>query len=98
VERLSAGGLVLGVRESATYEQAETRIVAGDRLVLFTDGLNEAENDAGIDFGDDRLVDTIVQHRTQPAAVLLETVFSRVHEFTGGRFRDDATLIAIAIG
>jgi sigma-B regulation protein RsbU (phosphoserine phosphatase) len=98
VERLSAGGLVLGVRESATYEQAETRIVTGDRLVLFTDGLNEAENDAGIDFGDDRLVDTIVQHRTQPAAVLLETVFSRVHEFTGGRFRDDATLIAIAIG
>jgi len=98
VERLSAGGLVLGVRDTATFDQAETRIVAGDRIVLFTDGLNEAENADGEDFGDERIVETVVQHRGQPAAMLLETLFTRVREFTGGRFRDDATLIVIAIG
>ena len=98
VERLAAGGLVLGVRESAPYEQGETRIAAGDRIVLFTDGLNEAENGAGLDFGDDQLVETVVRHREQPAEALLETIFTRVRDFTGGRFTDDATLIAIAFG
>jgi sigma-B regulation protein RsbU (phosphoserine phosphatase) len=98
VERLSIGGLVLGVKESVLYEQREIRLVAGDRIVLFTDGLNEAENAAGVDFGDERLVETVVMHRDQSAAALLETVFARVREFTGGRFTDDATLIAVAIG
>jgi len=97
VERLSSGGLVLGVREHALSEQGETRIAAGDRIVLFTDGLNEAENEAGVDFGDEQLVQTVVSHRDQPAAVLLDTIFGRVREFTGGRFADDATLITVAI-
>lgn len=97
VERLSSGGLVLGVRDSALYDQGETRITAGDRIVLFTDGINEAENAGGDDFGDARLVETVVLHRGQPAAVLLDAIFSRVREFTGGRFTDDATLITIAI-
>jgi sigma-B regulation protein RsbU (phosphoserine phosphatase) len=97
VERLSNGGLVLGVKGSALYEQGETRIITGDRIVLFTDGLNEAENGAGVDFGDDRLVETVVSHRDQPAAALLEKVFAQVREFTGGRFADDATLITVAI-
>ncbi len=97
VERLSVGGLVLGVRQSALYEQREMRIVAGDRLVLFTDGLTEAENAEGVDFGDERLVETVVSYRDQPAGALLEQVFAKVREFTGGRFTDDATLITIAI-
>jgi phosphoserine phosphatase RsbU/P len=97
VERLSIGGLVLGVKDNALYEQRETPIAAGDRIVLFTDGLNEAENAAGADFGDERLVETVVLHRDQPAAVLLDTIFGRVRDFTGGRFTDDATLITIAI-
>ena len=97
VERLSTGGLVLGVQASANYQQGETRIVAGDRIVLFTDGLNEAENAAGVDFGDDQLVETVVLHRAEPASGLLDTVVARVRVFTGGRFADDATLITIAV-
>ncbi len=97
VERLSVGGLVLGVKDNASYQQQETRIAAGDRIVLFTDGLNEAENAAGEDFGDHRLVETVVSHRDQPAVALLETIFGRVRQFAGGHFADDATLITIAI-
>jgi serine phosphatase RsbU (regulator of sigma subunit) len=62
-----------------------------------TDGFHEAENAAGIDFGDHQLVETVVLHRDLPAAALLEKVFARVREFTGGCFTDDATLITIAI-
>jgi len=96
-ERLSVGGLVLGVNENASYEQSDMRLAAGDRLVLFTDGLNEAEDADGNDFGDDRLVDSVVANRSQPAAALLDSVFGRVRVFTGGRFRDDATLITVAM-
>jgi phosphoserine phosphatase RsbU/P len=97
VERLSAGGLVLGVNENASYEQSEVRLAGGDRIVLFTDGLNEAEDADGNDFGDDRLVESVVANRTQSAAALLDSVFGRVRAFTGSRFRDDATLITVAI-
>jgi sigma-B regulation protein RsbU (phosphoserine phosphatase) len=97
VERLSVGGLVLGVKDNASYQQQETRIAAGDRIVLFTDGLNEAENAAGEDFGDHRLVETVVSHRDQSAPALLETIFGRARQFAGGHFADDATLITIAI-
>jgi phosphoserine phosphatase RsbU/P len=97
VVRLSEGGLVLGVNEFASYQQSDVRLAAGDRLVLFTDGLNEAEDADGNDFGDDRLVASVVENRSQSAAALLGTVFGRVREFSGGRFRDDATLITVAI-
>jgi sigma-B regulation protein RsbU (phosphoserine phosphatase) len=98
VERLSIGGLMLGVKVSAPYEQGETPLVSGDRIVLFTDGFNEAENAAGVDFGDEQLVQTVVLHRDQGASGLVEKVFARVREFTGGRFTDDATLMTIAVG
>ena len=97
VERLSIGGLVLGVKDNAVYEQREIPLMAGDRIVLFTDGLNEAENPAGADFGDEQLVEAVVLHRAQPASALLDRVFEHVREFTGGRFTDDATLITIAV-
>lgn len=97
VVRLSTGGLVLGVRDNAVYEQSEIGLLSGDRIVLFTDGLNEAEDADGVDFGDDRLVEIVVAHRGQAAAALSNTIFTRVREFTGGRFSDDATLIVIAI-
>ena len=88
---------MLGVNENASYEQSDLRLAAGDRIVLFTDGLNEAEDADGNDFGDDRLVESVVANRTQSAAALLDSVFGRVRVFTGSRFRDDATLITVAI-
>jgi len=97
VERLSTGGIALGMFEHATYEQHEIAVRPGDRLVLFTDGLTEAENGDGVDFGDERLVETVVTHRDRPASELLNAVFERVREFTAGAFADDATLITVAI-
>ena len=96
VERLSQGGMVLGVFEHAAYEQREIKLGAGDRVVLFTDGLSETERN-GEDFGDERIVNTALAHRHEPAAVLLKAIFDRAREFTGGPFADDATMIAIAI-
>ena len=97
VERLMTGGLVLGVFADTTYAQREVALVPGDRLVLFTDGLTEAENGEGVDFGDDRLVEAAVAHRHEGAAALLDAILTRARTFTGASFADDATLITVAI-
>jgi sigma-B regulation protein RsbU (phosphoserine phosphatase) len=96
IDRPSAGGMVLGVFADATYEQAEIALRPGDRLVLFTDGITEAESD-GVEYGDDRLVDLVARHRHESAERLLEAVFCDVNAFTGGAFRDDATIISVSV-
>jgi serine phosphatase RsbU (regulator of sigma subunit) len=70
---------------------------AGDRLVLFTDGITEAESPDGDEFGDDRLVETIVRFRSANPDGLLRTLFDEVTGFAGRHLRDDATVMAAAI-
>ena len=104
IERLAAGGPVLGVFDDAVYEQAEVSVAAGDRVVLFTDGITEArqadaDEDAAdyADFGEDRLVAVARDLRTSGAAALQDGLAAAVSTFAGGRFQDDATLIVAAI-
>jgi sigma-B regulation protein RsbU (phosphoserine phosphatase) len=96
VERLGFGGPVLGVIPDASYEQSRVRLSVGDRLVLFTDGLTEARNNADEEFGEDRLVDIAVRHRGCDAHDLRARLAAAVDEFTGGRLQDDATLMVLA--
>jgi len=97
IERLGTGGLVLGVNADARYAQDSVALRSGDRLVLFTDGITEAERSDGTDFGDDRLVETVRALRGDSPRRMVDAIVHRVCEFTGGVFRDDATLLAIAI-
>jgi phosphoserine phosphatase RsbU/P len=104
VERLTAGGPVLGIFNDAAYEERQVRIASGDRLVLFTDGITDVRR-AGADehaanyddFGEDRLVALTRDHRACRACVLQERVSAAVSAFAGGEFQDDATLIVAAI-
>ena len=96
VERLGAGGPVLGVLADAEYEQAQVGIGPGDRVVMFTDGLTEARSDGDEEFGEDRLLDAAVAHRACSAPALQARLADSVATFTGGRLQDDATLIVLA--
>jgi len=96
VERLGAGGPVLGVLSDAEYEQAHVGIGPGDRLVMFTDGLTEARSAADEEFGEERLLDAAVAHRACSAPALQARLADSVATFTGGRLQDDATLIVLA--
>ena len=96
VERLGAGGPVLGVLPDAEYEQAHVGIGPGDRLVMFTDGLTEARSAADEEFGEERLLDAAVAHRACSAPALQARLADSVAAFTGGRLQDDATLIVLA--
>jgi sigma-B regulation protein RsbU (phosphoserine phosphatase) len=97
VGRLSTGGMVLGVFEAAGFEQERVRLERGDRIVLFTDGIVEAENPAGDDFGDSRLTDVVVRRRDANAAALIDGIFGQVTRFTAGPLQDDATVVVLAV-
>src|SRR5262245_1918687 len=95
--RLSEGGIVLGLFPERGYEQGEVRLRAGDRLLCFTDGVTEAANDAGELFGEERLLQLLVEHRKGSASELREAILAAVADFSGGSFQDDVTLMALAI-
>ena len=97
VERLSSGGTPLGVFADAPYEQGQTALTSGDRLVLFTDGITEAQNGADEEFGDEQLVSLVVERRALAPQALQASIFDTVRTFTGGAFQDDATLIVIGM-
>jgi sigma-B regulation protein RsbU (phosphoserine phosphatase) len=97
VRRLATGGMVLGVFEDAAFEQGQIVLAPGDRVVLFTDGIIEAENASGQDYGDARLADTIRRHRSANVASLVNVIFEDVARFSGAPLEDDATVLTLAI-
>jgi sigma-B regulation protein RsbU (phosphoserine phosphatase) len=97
VDRLEPGGTVLGVFADSAYEQGDCPIAAGDRLVLYTDGMTEGRNRAGEEFGEERIAQSAVGHRALGAEALLAAILADVESFNGGAYEDDATLIVAAL-
>ena len=95
--RLEAGGSVLGAFPDTCYAQDEIELSHGDRLVLFTDGLTEAVNESGEQFGEQEVIRVLRDNRHESAENLKEILFSVVEEFCGNTFRDDAALMVVAI-
>ena len=95
--RLETGGVVLGVLPDWSYRHAQVDLAPGDRLLLFSDGITEAENPAGAQFGDERLLDLLVRNRGLDATRLRRKIMSAVADFAGGAMQDDATLVVIGV-
>ena len=96
VARLAADGIPLGLMEDATYGQGQRVIAPGDLLALYTDGIVEAPNDAGTEFGEERLIATLQRHRYRDLDDLVLQVLQELERWTGGGMaHDDATLVLI---
>ena len=97
VEFLEEGGLILGVfATGAAYREGRAVLRSDDALVLFTDGVTEAMNGAGDQFGDDRLLETIKESRQGSAADILRHVQDAVQAFVGATPQsDDITLLVL---
>ena len=95
VLRLDEGGAVLGVFPDSKYLQGQVDLAPADRLILFTDGISEAERLGGHQFGEDRLIQLLKENINLGAADLQRKVINAVSEFSRGIFRDDVTLIAM---
>jgi len=95
--RLGEGGMVMGVFADAAFSQAELSLQPGDRLLFYTDGITEAPNADGEEFGEERLE---AAGRTAPdrsAEAIKDYVLAQLAAFTGGSFADDATLIVVEL-
>ncbi|HEV2835499.1 MAG TPA: PP2C family protein-serine/threonine phosphatase, partial [Pyrinomonadaceae bacterium] len=79
------------------YAQGKIRLQDGDRLLLFTDGLSEAVDASGEQFGEDTLTELMLKHRHRTPQELKEILFNAVAEFCGHAFRDDAALIVVGV-
>ena len=98
VERLTTGGVVLGVFPESAYQEQSVTLAAGDRLILYTDGITEAMSGEGEEYGEDRLVAIARRHRDASTQSLNDALFSDVLAFAGDTLQDDATLITVSVG
>jgi sigma-B regulation protein RsbU (phosphoserine phosphatase) len=92
---LSEGGMVLGVFPENVYAQAEVAVAPGDRVVFYTDGITEARNPDGEEYGEERLAAAAIAARALPVEAVKDALFADVTAFSLGKFDDDATLIVV---
>lgn len=99
---LSEGGLALGFFKNQTYENAVAKLVPGDILVLYTDGLTEAFSSGSEEFGIEALQDIILLNSSQSAREICRKIFEAVEVHQGGPPQepgevDDKTLVVIKV-
>lgn len=96
IERLQAGGLPLGISSSACYEWSETKMGANDLLLVFTDGVIEAENDKEEEYGEDRMLGVVHGLFGRSANEALNRLMLSVDGFVGSaRQHDDITCLVL---
>jgi serine phosphatase RsbU (regulator of sigma subunit) len=96
LERLANCGPPLGILDHIKYVPRSIALEPGDMLVLYTDGVTEAENSQSAQFGMKRLEQTILDMRGQRARTVVEQIIKRVAEFAKGAAQsDDITCVAV---
>ena len=90
------GNLVLGVMEGMKYKRNSLQLNPGDALVMYTDGVTEAENTEHAQFGESRLEAELAALKGAPSKQIVESVLAKVREFTAGAPQsDDITQLVI---
>ena len=96
VERLEPTGTVVGAFADVSYECAPAHLNSGDTLVIFSDGVVEAEMPGGEEFGDQRLEAAVVEGRAAGPARLMADILARIVPENAGEQFDDITMMAIS--
>ncbi|MCW9705246.1 SpoIIE family protein phosphatase [Aliifodinibius sp. 1BSP15-2V2] len=96
-EELQEGGLILGAMPTMTpYEEQQIKLSPDDLLVFYTDGVTEAMNESATEeFGEERLLKCIQEHRQQTAKAIEQAIIKEVRSFSNGQQSDDITLMVI---
>lgn len=96
IERLSMGGIPLGILENAPYESGSTTLQSGDWLAIYTDGVTEAENFRHEEYGESRFMVLLYANQTMTPPVMLNTIFADIEHFVGNTPQhDDITLMLL---
>jgi sigma-B regulation protein RsbU (phosphoserine phosphatase) len=91
-------GVPLGSFPGISYDEVQLPLNRGDLFVFCTDGIFEATNEEGTEFGARRLSSVVHHHRSEPARAIVDAVFEAVADFAGSMPRnDDMTAVAVKI-
>jgi sigma-B regulation protein RsbU (phosphoserine phosphatase) len=91
-------GVPLGSFPGVTYDEVSLALEKGDVFVFCTDGIFEALNEEGVEFGATRLTDVVSRERERSARAIVDAIFETVTEFRGTRPQgDDMTAVAVKI-
>jgi len=97
IDSLRPTGMAIGVMENTHWGQKKVQFTPGDLLVLYTDGITEAQNARGRFFGDQRLLQMLRSRHGRPADEIQKDLLAEVHSFTSGSYlHDDIALMIIA--
>ncbi len=99
LEKIESNGLLFGVLKETPYPAHELRFNVGDRFLLYTDGLVEAENQGGEAFGQRRLLQLVSANASLPASGLTALLLKELAAWQGssGVQQDDVTLIIVDV-
>ena len=86
---------MLGAFEEWNCAEDEVTLDAGDTLLLYSDGVTEAANSAGDEFGEHRLARALRESTSRTAADLVREIVDAVSAFSGASRADDITVVAI---
>jgi phosphoserine phosphatase RsbU/P len=94
-QRLKEGGIPLGIFPGSEFETGEVRLKPSDLLVLYSDGITEATEDGGEEFGDQRLENLIKANHQKPLPEIQTRILEAVREWSGQEPEDDMTLVLV---
>ena len=96
--KLDAEGLIIGVRKDELYEAKQIQLQEGDILLLYTDGIVEAQNGAGEEFGVARLSRCLMARPMEAPQEIIDAIIKEVAAFTGTTtMEDDVTMIVMKV-
>jgi sigma-B regulation protein RsbU (phosphoserine phosphatase) len=96
IEELSATSLMVGAFDFAEFEASPIDLRTGDILLVYSDGLTEAENSSGEMFGEERLKELIVREAPNGAERMLKAVLAALETFIGSQLQtDDITIVIV---
>lgn len=96
IQALDATGLILGVLPDQKYERKSIELREGSVLAIFTDGLEEAMNPAGEMFGQQKIIEVLLESKNGTSKEIVKTIQDRAIEFCQGKpLHDDLTMIVV---
>jgi sigma-B regulation protein RsbU (phosphoserine phosphatase) len=96
VDELEVGGMILGTFDYATFESETISLVPGDEILLYTDGVTEAERKSDETFyGEERLSALLQSNSDQPTEMFCQTIETALFDFSGTDHRDDDVTIVV---